>query len=96
DPYQHYPEAYESRYSTAQLQVQQSPLQQAQTYEPQEHYQQQHQYYQQDQQPLQHQQPPQHQQPQPPAPRGMFEPRVAPVPPAQDDDQQWHSPGEPR
>ncbi|MEU2563364.1 poly-gamma-glutamate synthase PgsB [Streptomyces longispororuber] len=29
-------------------------------------------------------------------PRGLFEPRVPPAQPAADDNQQWHSPGEPR
>ncbi|MFG2498135.1 poly-gamma-glutamate synthase PgsB [Streptomyces sp. NPDC048441] len=64
DPYQHYPEAYETRYAPVQTQQVYIP----QTYAP----------------PEQH------------APRGMFEPRVLPAPPAPDDDQQWHSPGEPR
>ncbi|CAM5652838.1 Poly-gamma-glutamate synthase PgsB OS=Streptomyces alboniger OX=132473 GN=pgsB PE=4 SV=1 [Streptomyces alboniger] len=135
DPYQHYPEAYEERYTpvhTQQIQqihaqqaqqahyaqqgqgqlppgvhvpVQRVPNQPYETYAPQEHYQQQqqHQQYPQQQQQQQHQQygapeghAPQEPRPQPPAPRGLFEPRVPPVPPAHDDDQQWHSPGEPR
>ncbi|MFE6159122.1 poly-gamma-glutamate synthase PgsB [Streptomyces sp. NPDC056486] len=98
DPYQHYPEAYESRYSTAQLpQVQLPQTQVPQAQAPQVHVpvqrtpDQQYEAYAPHEQ-YARQEPP----PNTPAPRGMFEPRVPPVPPAQDDNQQWHSPGEPR
>ncbi|MFD4635034.1 poly-gamma-glutamate synthase PgsB [Streptomyces sp. NPDC058284] len=137
DPYQHYPEAYETRYAPVQTQpipvvqqippgvhvpVQRIPDQPYESYAPQEHHQQHQQQYHQPQHPQQqYQQPQQHHQQQyeqqyeqhqsyvpeayapqeprpqlPPAPRGLFEPRVPPAPPAHDDDQQWHSPGEPR
>ncbi|MFF1376175.1 poly-gamma-glutamate synthase PgsB [Streptomyces sp. NPDC058308] len=132
DPYQHYPEAYETRYAPVHTQpipvvqqippgvhvpVQRTPDQPYEPYAPQEHHQQQyeHQQYEQHPQHQQYEQHPQHPQyeqhqqyvshegyapqeprPQPPEPRGLFEPRVPPVPPAADDNQQWHSPGEPR
>ncbi|MVO86383.1 poly-gamma-glutamate synthase PgsB [Streptomyces sp. p1417] len=175
DPYQHYPEAYESRYNTASHQI---PAQYAHTHAAQDpyaaqgsyqdayqgqHHQDQHQHHGQGQgqyaahdpyagqgaqapydnhggygnqgsydsyaqhgqhgqhgQHTQHDPYAQHQayqaphetqpqahqdssaqsgrsaQQQPPAPRGLFEPRVQPAPPAADETQQWHSPGEQR
>ncbi|MEU1016219.1 poly-gamma-glutamate synthase PgsB [Streptomyces sp. NPDC005898] len=133
DPYQHYSEAYETRYtSTGQHPQVRLPAQHhapEQRYEAHEPYQQPyeaqqaqqryetqqaqqaqqsyeaqqydpHQQYEPYQQHQQHQHQQQHQpyetHGRPPAPRGMFEPRVPPAPPAADDTQQWHSPGEPR
>ncbi|MEV5977728.1 poly-gamma-glutamate synthase PgsB [Streptomyces sp. NPDC052114] len=99
DPYQHYPEAYEERYTAPLPVVQQAaygthemyvPQQTQQTREPQRPSgpygpEQTHEPH-----------PPQEPQHQPARPRGMFEPRVPPAPHAADDHQQWHSPGEPR
>ncbi|MET8683111.1 poly-gamma-glutamate synthase PgsB [Streptomyces sp. NPDC004732] len=91
DPYQHYPQAYETRYTEP------HPVPQAaygshgmyEAYAPQqahEPYAPPEPYVPQEPQP----------QPEPPRTRGLFEPRVPPVPHAADDPQQWHSPGEPR
>ncbi|WP_030779804.1 poly-gamma-glutamate synthase PgsB [Streptomyces sp. NRRL S-920] len=110
DPYQHYPEAYETRYtSTGQHPQVHVPAQrttdqpyEAYAYEPYDTYQPYQPYEQQTYAPYEQQAyeqqsyAPADTYAQPPAPRGLFEPRVPPAPPAADDTQQWHSPGEPR
>ncbi|MGW2228715.1 poly-gamma-glutamate synthase PgsB [Streptomyces formicae] len=101
DPYQHYPEAYETRYTEPLAQVY-VPEQRHESYAPHESYTPPEAYVPQQPQepyalqPVQEPYVPQEPQPQPPRTRGLFEPRVPPVPPAADDYQQWHSPGEPR
>ncbi|MGW2418461.1 poly-gamma-glutamate synthase PgsB [Streptomyces sp. NPDC001709] len=89
DPYQRYPEAYEARYAQAQPHVPQLPAQTSYETPYETSYETSY-----DTSHDTWTEPRPHHGPAPA--RGLFEPRIPPQPSADDDSQQWHSPGEQR